>query len=70
MAGRAMVEGGESFARLRVVSDAAAVPLQIELLERHQVPLELYRDIGDGARIRVGIEFNGEELNHCLLGVA
>ncbi len=55
-----MFESGESFARLRDVPDAAAVPLQIELLERDQVPLDLYRDIGGGARIRAGIEFNGE----------
>jgi len=59
MAVRAMVEGGESFSRLRVVSDAAAVSLQIDLLNRDQVPLDLYRDIGDGARIRASIEFNG-----------
>lgn len=59
MAVRAMVEGGESFARLRVVSDAPAIPLHIDLLDRDQVPLDLHRDIGGGARIRAGIEFNG-----------
>ena len=59
MAVRAMVEGGESFARLRVVPDAAAVPLHIDLLDRDQVPLDLHRDIGGGGRIRAGIEFNG-----------
>jgi lambda family phage portal protein len=59
MAVRAMVEGGESFARLRVVPDAPAVPLHIDLLDRDQVPLDLHRDIGGGARIRAGIEFNG-----------
>ncbi len=59
MAVRAMVESGESFVRLRVVPDAAAVPLHIELLDRDQVPLDLHRDIGGNARIRAGIEFNG-----------
>ncbi|MEZ5751935.1 MAG: phage portal protein [Paracoccaceae bacterium] len=58
MAVRAMVEGGESFARLRVVPDAAAVPLHIDLLDRDQVPLDLHRDIGGGTRVRAGIEFN------------
>lgn len=58
MAVRAMVEGGESFARMRVVPDAAAVPLHIDLLDRDQVSLDLHRDIGGGARIRAGIEFN------------
>ena len=62
MAVRAMVEGGESFARLRVVSDASAVPLHIDLLDRDQVPLDLHRDIGGGVRIRAGIEFNGAGL--------
>ena len=59
MAVRAMVEGGESFARLRVVADATSVPLHIDLLDRDQVPLDLHRDIGGGARVRAGIEFNG-----------
>ena len=59
MAVRAMVEGGGSFARLRVVPDATAVPLHIDLLDRDRVPLDLHRDIGGGARIRAGIELNG-----------
>lgn len=59
MAVRAMVESGGSFARLRVVPDASAIPLYIDLLDRDQVPLDLHRDIGGGARIRAGIEFNG-----------
>lgn len=58
MAVRAIVEGGESFARLHVMPDAAVVPLHIDLLDRDQVPLDLHRDIGGGARIRAGIEFN------------
>ncbi len=58
MAVRAMVESGESFARLRVDDTADGIPLQIELLDREQVPTDLHRDIGGGARIRAGIEFD------------
>ena len=58
MAVRAMVESGESFARLRVASDAASLPLHLELLDREQVPMDLHREIGGGARIRAGIEFD------------
>lgn len=58
MAVRAMIESGESFARLRVASDAAAIPLHIELLDREQVSSDLHREISGGARIRAGIEFD------------
>jgi lambda family phage portal protein len=58
MAVRSMIESGESFARLRMVTDGDAVPLRIELLDREQVPYDLHRDIGGGARIRAGIEFD------------
>jgi lambda family phage portal protein len=58
MAVRAMVESGESFARLRVASDASGIPLHIELLDREQVSSDLHREIGGGARIRAGIEFD------------
>lgn len=58
MAVRSMIESGESFARLRVATDGDAVPLRIELLDREQVPTDLHRDIGGGARIRAGIEFD------------
>lgn len=58
MAVRAMIESGDSFARLRVATDGDAVPLRIELLDREQVPSDLHRDIGGGARIRAGIEFD------------
>ena len=58
MAVRAMVESGESFARLRVTSDTDSFPLYIELLDREQVPTDLHRDIGGGTRIRAGIEFD------------
>jgi len=60
MAVRAMIESGEDFARLKVVSDAPSgiVPLRLDLLDREQVPPDLHRDIGGGARIRAGIEFD------------
>ena len=58
MAVRAMVESGESFARLRVMPDDGTVSLGIELLDREQVPTDLHREIGGGARIRAGIEFD------------
>ena len=58
MAVRAMIESGESFARLRVPPEASSIPLHIELLDREQVPLDLHREIGGGARIRAGIEFD------------
>jgi capsid protein len=44
---------------LRVVPNAAVIPLHIDLLDRYQVPLDLHRDISGRARIRAGIEFNG-----------
>ena len=58
MAVRAMVESGESFARLRMASEASIIPLHIDLLDREQVSSDLYREIGGGARIRAGIEFD------------
>jgi lambda family phage portal protein len=57
MAVRAMVESGESFARLKVSPGSAdTIPLHIELLDREQVSSDLHREIGGGARIRAGIE--------------
>ena len=58
MAVRAMIESGESFARLRVAADSQSIPLRIELLDRDQVPSDLHRDVGGGTRIRAGIEFD------------
>ena len=59
MAVRAMIEGGESFVRLRVHDEPSdAPPLRLELLDREQVPVDLHREIGGGARIRAGIEFD------------
>jgi len=60
MAVRAMVENGESFARLKTSPDPkpGIIPLTIELLDREQVSSNLHREIGGGARIRAGIEFD------------
>ena len=55
---RTMVESGQSFACPRADDTAAGMPLQIELLDREQVPTDLHRDIDGEARIRAGIEFD------------
>jgi lambda family phage portal protein len=55
---RAMVESGESFARLRFVDSGDGLPLAIDLLDREQVPTDLHREVGAGAHIRAGIEFD------------
>jgi lambda family phage portal protein len=55
---RAMVESGESFARLRFAEAGDDPPLAIDILDREQVPTELHREVGAGARIRAGIEFD------------
>ena len=59
LAVRAMVEGGESFARLRsrMPEDGLPVPFQLELIDREQVPLERFADLGN-SRVRAGIEFD------------
>lgn len=59
LAVRSMVEGGESFARLRVDDLAGPddVPLIVELLDREQVPLDRFTDLTAGTRVRAGIEF-------------
>lgn len=64
---RSMVEGGETFARFKM-NGQGRVPLQIELIDREQVPMDLHREINAGARIRAGIEFdaNGQRIAyHC-----
>ena len=59
MAVRAMVEGGESFARLLTPPDASGtVPLRLALIDREQMPTTLHTDLANGARIRAGIEFD------------
>lgn len=57
---RAMIEGGESFARLRsrMPEDGLPVPLQVELLSRDQVPTAQWSDLRPGNNVRAGIEFN------------
>ncbi len=67
LAMRSMIESGETFARLRTGGNGL-VPLQIELIDREQVPMDLHREIVAGARIRAGIEFdaNGQRIAyHC-----
>lgn len=54
---RSMIESGETFARIRIGGNGL-VPLQIELLDREQVPMDLHREINAGARIRAGVEFD------------
>ncbi|GAA0599181.1 phage portal protein [Caenispirillum bisanense] len=60
MAVRAMVETGEVFARLRARrnEDMRSVPLQVELIDREQVPLDRVTELSGGTRIRAGIEFD------------
>jgi len=60
LAVRAMIEGGESFARLRsrLPEDGLPVPLQVELISRDQVPSTQWSDLRPGNQIRAGIEFN------------
>lgn len=56
---RAMFESGESFAHFRFTDASGSLPpLVINLMDREQVPTDLHREIGLGARIRAGIEFD------------
>ncbi len=60
LAVRAMIEGGESFARLRArrPEDALPVPFQVELIARDQVPATRWQEIRPGNPVRAGIEFD------------
>ncbi|PGH56498.1 phage portal protein [Azospirillum palustre] len=60
LAVRAMIEGGEAFARLctRLPEDGLPVPLQVELIARDQVPSTQWQEQRPGNAIRAGIEFN------------
>lgn len=62
LAVRAMIEGGESFARLRTrtPADGLPVPLQVELIARDQVPTTQWADLRPGGAIRSGIEFDAD----------
>lgn len=57
---RAMCEKGESFARLRprLPADGLPVPLQLEVMDPDQVPIDLHRDMANDARVRGGVEFD------------
>jgi lambda family phage portal protein len=59
LAVRAMIEGGEAFARLRtrLPVDGLDVPFQVEMVDREQVPTDQVADVA-GARVRAGIEFD------------
>lgn len=59
LAARAMVESGECFVRLRPQPEASGpVPLQLELMDAEQIPIDLHRDLASGVRIRGGIELD------------
>lgn len=57
---RAMVEGGEAFARIRFrrPGDGLPVPLQVQLLESEQLPVNLDMTLANGGRIRAGVELS------------
>lgn len=56
---RSMVEGGEAFVRMRQRRDAdgLTIPLQLEIIDREQVPVDLMREDRE-RRVRAGIEFD------------
>lgn len=60
LAVRAMIEGGESFARLRarLPEDGLPVPFQVELIARDQVPATQWQELRPGNAVRAGIEFD------------
>lgn len=56
----AVKEAAECFARLRprLPEDGLAVPLQVQLIEAEHVPMQHTLPLGNGMRIRGGIEFD------------
>lgn len=60
LAARAMFEAGECFLRFRPrrPEDGLSVPLQIQLLESEQLPLDDNRDLPGGQVVRSGIQFD------------
>jgi len=57
---RCWLEAGEVFVRLRprLLSDGLSVPLQVQVLEPEQCPLDYTIQLANGNRVRAGIEFN------------
>src|SRR3546814_10589511 len=57
---RCMVIGGEAFVRFRLrrKTDGLTVPLQLQVLEGDYVPFDKNEDLGGGAYIEQGIEFD------------
>lgn len=60
MAAGAMFEAGECFIRFRPrrLEDGLSVPLQLQLLEAEQLPLDKNETLSNGNVVRCGIEFN------------
>lgn len=59
-AARSMVSAGEAFVRLRYrrPEDGLTVPLQVQVIEPEQCPHAYSVDLGNGNRVRAGIEFD------------
>lgn len=55
-----MFDAGECFVRLRErrPGDGLSVPLQLQLLPAEMLPLDDNRDLGNGRRVEMGIEFD------------
>ncbi|MBB6251421.1 phage portal protein [Nitrospirillum iridis] len=58
----AVVEAGEVLVRFRLVDNAipGTVPLRLQVLEAEYLTTERNEDLGGGAYIRQGVEFNGQ----------
>lgn len=67
---RSLFEAGEAFIRFRPrLPDGLAVPMQLQVLDPAQIDPALHRDLGDGVRIRSGVEFDalGRRLAYHIL---
>ncbi len=53
---RSMIEGGEVF--VRFIYDGDPIPLQLQVIEAEQVPVELNSFLSSGNKVRCGIEFD------------
>jgi capsid protein len=60
MVAREMFVAGECFVRLRPrrAEDGLLVPLQLQLLQSEMLPFERMEELGNGRRIRCGVEFD------------